>query len=79
MLFASILYTSVNMAVLSFPQIMYGLPIEKIKDTFVTITTSDLDKIVDEPVVRELKVSIDEKNIESKVPPQLFSKVLHTV
>ncbi len=74
LLFASILYVSVNMAVLSFPQIMYGLPIEKIKDTFVTITTSDLDKIVDEPVVRELKVSIDEKNIESKVPPQLFSK-----
>ena len=74
LLFASILYVSVNMAVLSFPQIMYGLPIEKSKVVLVNNIPSDLAKVAVEPLFQELETSNDEKNIEFKIPPQLFSK-----
>lgn len=74
LLFASILYVSVNMAVLSFPQIMYGLPIEKSKVVLVNNIPSDLAKVAVEPLFQELEASNDEKNIEFKIPPQLFSK-----
>jgi len=74
LLFASILYVSVNMAVFSFPQIMYGLPIEKSKVMLANNIASDLAEVADEPLIQELEARNDEKNIEFKIPPQLFSK-----
>jgi len=71
LLIASIIYFLVNMSILFYPQIMYGLPIEyfskKIEPPLVDEIQSNNDLLIEEPLV-------DDVNIENGETLLLFSE-----
>lgn len=74
--FASIVYVGMNMIVMFFPHIMYGLPIEVKESLFVNdhkegFQTNE-DKKIDESIVQD-KGSTASSTLENKENPLLFS------
>jgi AraC-like DNA-binding protein len=73
LLFAALVYVSVNMAVLSFPQIMYGLPMDRTRIVDYNLINSQVN-IIEQifPLVENIE-SKEGILTEAKIAPQLFS------
>jgi AraC-like DNA-binding protein len=76
LLFASIVYVAMNMIVMIFPHIMYGLPVDVKESLFVNNhqegSQTKEDKKVDESITQD-KGSTASSTVENKENPLLFS------